>query len=130
MPSATPGGWPYPTPPEAVREGAANIQALATENEKRLGAYSVIGAPTVCAFDSNGLWYFNWSTWGITWTGNPAVVAMAGQTTTGNDAGVNIQIYQPHTNAGTLVLQANYTKDGRMFSGNIDVYIMATGRKA
>lgn len=130
MPSATAGGWPYPLPTEPTRDGATNMEALAREADKRLGQLAVHGQPTVVAFDANGLWYFNWSSWGITWLAPPAVAAMVGQTTVGGDAGVNVQIYQPHTNAGTLVLMGNYVKDGRAFNGNIDMYIIATGRKA
>lgn len=128
MPSATAGGWPYPLPTEPTRDGAANIKALADDAQSRFGPDATVGMHVVAAFDVNGLWYApTWASWGITWSQNPVVTAMAGGNGLGGDAGFNIQIYQPHNSAGALVLQGNYVKDGRTINGAIDVYIIAVG---
>lgn len=126
MPSAI-GNWPYPLAGEPVRDGQAAIQALATQANKRLGTFSVFAINTVAGFDVNGLWYANWSAFSQTWSGLPVAIVTVKQTTIGNDAGVNTQIYHPHNSATTLVVQANYVKDGRNFTGNIDVSIIAIG---
>lgn len=129
MPSNTAGGWPYPLPTEPVRDGAVAIKALADQANKRLVNLSVFGVRTVAAFDANGLWYAPWATWGQTWAGIPASMAMAANSNAGLDAGVNLTIYEPHNSATSLVLLARYVKDGRVFQGNIDVHIQAMGAK-
>ena len=128
MPSTTPGGWPYPLPTEPVRDGAANITNLANANQMRLASLAVFGQYVIGAFDANGLWYAAaWSAYGMAWDAVPAIVASASTGTTGGDAGVHVQIYRPHNSAAGMVLQAAYVKDGRGFSGNIDLYVIAIG---
>jgi hypothetical protein len=128
MPSNTAGGFPYPLATEPTRDGAAAIQALATETDHRLGPQAVVSFYAVGTFDSNGLWYAPaWSTYGVTWTAVPQVVASASTGAVGGDAGVHVQVYRPQSSTNSAVLQANYVKDGRGFVGNIDLYVIAIG---
>lgn len=129
MPSNTAGGWPYPLATEATRDGATAIQNLATENERRLAGQMVIGVYAVANFDGNGLWYApDWRTqYNCYWTSAPAVTVICGTTTTGGDSGVVAHVYMPHNSAQQLVLGANYVKDGRVYTGLIDLFIVAAG---
>jgi hypothetical protein len=133
MPTNTAGGWPYPLPTEPTRDGAVNMQALADQAQKRLAEWSLVPVATVALFNVNGLVYIAWSDLlpaGQTWATVPTIVAGVGQTTTAGDAGVGVQVYQPHNTVTTLVLQANYLKDGRVFTGNINLFALASGRKS
>lgn len=124
------GGYRYPLPTDQTRDGAQGIQNLASDIAYRLPGnkawFSTSVAPT---FDGNGLSYIAWSYFGQVWTARPVVTAIAEQTTTGSDAGVNVQLFAPHSDAVTLVLQANYLKDGRPFSGAIGVALLVSGVK-
>jgi hypothetical protein len=124
------GGYRYPLPSEAVRNGAQNISDLAWDVANHLpGNKAWVSASVAPTFDANGLVYIAWSYFGLTWTARPVVMAMAEQSTVGGDAGVNVQLYAPHSDATTLVLQANYTKDGRAFTGAIGIALLVSGVK-
>ena len=128
MPSATAGGWPYPLPTEPVRDGAVNIQSLANKSQSRLGNQAVFAAFFSGSFDVNGLYYApTWASQGVTFSVTPVVVAMALNTITGADAGVNISIYQPQTSVAAAVFMAHMVKDGRMYNGPLGIYVIAIG---
>lgn len=128
MPSNTAGGWPYPLPAEPTRDGAVNMKALADTSQARLNTVAVWAAYTVAAFDVNGLWYAAaWSAFGMQWDAIPTISASASTGSIGGDANVHVQVYRPHNSANGMVLQGAYVKDGRVFSGNLDVYVIAIG---
>jgi hypothetical protein len=129
------GNWPYPVGTDKVVQGDDAIKALADEAAKRLGIHAVVALRDVLTYDANGLNYRLWSVGGagggpVTWTALPTVSVLIGQTTAGGDSGVNVQLYQPHNSITQLVTQASYVKDGRPFTGGIDVHIIAIGPRS
>jgi hypothetical protein len=73
--------------------------------------------------------YITWASLGMVWAARPAAWAIAEPAATGAPASVLLQIFNPHTDASTLVLMANYNSDGRAFSGALNVAIFAAGSK-
>ena len=129
MPANTAGGWPYPLPTEPVKDGAVAIQNIANESQKRLGDASVFAIEAVFLFDSNGLCYTNWSTYGITWAARPVTTASSANTVIGANGGVDVGLYQPNNSATVLVLTAHYVSNGANFTGNITVDVISVGRR-
>lgn len=133
--------WPPPVLPTNRTDTTAELDTHAADHNaaslaindtvtrlKRAELY-IYAFNTVALFDVNGLWYCGWATvpGAPVWSEVPATVALVTQTTIYNDAGVSLGTYQPHNNETSLVLQANYCLDGRPFTGNIGVQIIAEG---
>jgi hypothetical protein len=128
MPSATPGGWPYPLPGEPVRDGSAAIANLAAKSQDRLNKYCVFGAYFVGNFNSSGLYYPNgWASMGVTFTTTPIVSAIPLLGATGNGLGVALSIYNPQNSPTAAVFMCHKCTDGNVFTGTLEFYAIAIG---
>lgn len=120
--------FPYPEPSEPVRNGAANIRALAEAIANRLftiiAGNRVDARRVVATFGSNGEAIVPYS---FAFSAVPACSATASNSDASADAGVVLTFYQPQFWQQQFTVLARYAKDGRIFTGNLDMYYVAVG---